>query len=157
MDAESQFPPGTKLAPAQKVELILSEKEYADLDYPSRPYVIDDMVNMIPDEKILVEAEVKERKLVNLQHVDKNEHPERTIELAFTQNQDKKSPFMVLAVKNPFDKGLKYEAGIQIHGQKGFIKTSTLVVQPKLTIFESWPNPLTWIVLRNFELVDTGE
>jgi hypothetical protein len=84
--AESTFPSGTKLSPAKKVELILNEKEYVDLDYPSRPCVLDDMVNMIPNEKVLVEAEVKEGRLVNLQHVDKNEHPERTIELEFTQN-----------------------------------------------------------------------
>jgi hypothetical protein len=84
--AESTFPSGTKLSPAKKVELILNEKEYVDLDYPSRPCVLDDMVNMIPNEKVLVEAEVKEGRLANLQHVDKNEHPERTIELEFTQN-----------------------------------------------------------------------
>lgn len=152
---ESAFPAGTKLAPAKKVELILNEKDYADLDYPARPCVLDDIVNMIPNEKVLMEAEVKEGKLVNLQHVDKIGHPERTIELEFTQNQDRKSPFMMLSVKNPFDKGLRYEAGIQYHGREGFRKTSTVVVQPKLASFESWPNPLTRILLRNFQLVDT--
>jgi hypothetical protein len=155
--AESTFPSGTKLAPAKKVELILSEKEYAHLDYPSRPCVLDDMVNMIPNEKVLVEAEVKEGRLVNLQHVDKNEHSERTIELEFSQNQDKKSPFMMLSLKNPFEKGLKYEALVQYHGLEGFRKTSTIVVQPRLASFESWPDPLTRILLRNFQLVDTKE
>lgn len=112
------------------------------------------MVNMIPNEKVLVEAEVKGGKLFNLKHVQKSEHPERTIELEFTQNQDRKSPFMMLSLKNPFDKGLKYEAGIQSAGQQVFRQTSTIVVRPKLASFESWPDPLTRILLRNFQLVD---
>jgi hypothetical protein len=115
------------------------------------------MVNMIPNVKFVVQVEVKEGKLVNLQHVDKAEHPERTIELEFTQNQDRKSPFMMLSVKNPFDKGLKYEAGIQYHGQQGFHKTSTVVVHPKLSSFGSWPDPIMRILSRNSQLVDVKE
>ena len=151
---ESNFPPGTKLAPAKKVVLILSEKEYTEIDYPPRPCVYNELVNMIPSEKILVEAEVKEGKLVNLKHVDKNEHPELTIGLAFTQNQDRKNPFMMLAFENPFDKDLKYEAGIQFHGEQGFKQTSTVLVPAKQGSYEAWPDPLTRIILRNFELID---
>jgi hypothetical protein len=152
--ADSTFPAGTKLMPGKKVELILNEQAYVEIDYPSRPCVLNDMVNMIPNEKILVEAEIKDKKLVNLKHVDRIEHPERTIELEFSQKQDRKSPMMLLRVKNPFDKGLRYEAGIQYNGKQDFLQTSTLVVPAKLMNIESWPDPLTRILMRNFQLVD---
>jgi hypothetical protein len=35
--AESTFPTATRLAPAQKVELILNEREYAPIDSPPDP------------------------------------------------------------------------------------------------------------------------
>jgi hypothetical protein len=151
---ESVFPSGIKLIPAKKYELILNEKEFTEIDYPARPCVLHDLVNLIPNETIFIEADIQGTKLVNLKYVENLINPGKTLEIQFKQNQDHKSPFMILVVKNPFQRALKYEAGIQLLSQQGFRKTSTLPVGAKLTNFESWPHPVTRILLKNFELVN---
>ncbi len=143
--------------PAKKVLLILEEQRSIDLDYPSRPCVIDNAINLVPGEKVLVEAEIKGNKLVNLKHVEKIENPDITLELEFTQNQDRKMPFMMLSITNPFSKGLKYQSSIQYPMKEGFYKTSNVGVRANLMSFESWPQPLTRILLTDFELVERDD
>jgi hypothetical protein len=151
------FPPGTKLMPARKVKLGIDKEHYAEIDFPARPAVVDDLVNLLPGEKILVEADVKGSHLVNLHVVDVAAHPERTLELEFKQNEDRDNAFMILVVKNPFGRPLHYAAGIQDHGKQGFRKTDVVDVGPGLVNFESWHEPLTRVLLNRFELVDSQE
>lgn len=140
------------LAPEKKVEIILNEKEFAEVEYEARPFVESDIVNLVPNEKVFVQAEMRKGKIVRLRHVAVNENPERTIEIEFTQNQDRKRPFMTLSVKNPFENELTYDANIQDFGKEDFRKTSTLAVPPQMMNVESWPTPLSRIVLNNFQL-----
>lgn len=149
---DQSFPAGLPMMPATKVQLILSENENTVVEYPSRPCVYNDRVNLIPGEVILIDAEIIGNKLVNLKHVSKVEHPERTIEWSFTQNKDSKCPYMVLRIKNPFDKGLIYQEDIQRHGRETLTSSCTVVAPAKIVSFESWPYPLTRIQLRNFHL-----
>jgi hypothetical protein len=140
------------MMPARKVTLIVDETSYTEIDFPARPCVDGGLVNLIPGERILVEADVQGDSLVNLRHVETPEHPKQTIELELTQNQDRKSPFMILRVMHSFPRTLTYEAGIQPLGQQGFVKTTTVPAPPDVTGYESWPTPLTRILLRNFAL-----
>ncbi len=149
--------PAANTMPARKITIIIDETRSTDIDYPSRPCVDDNLVNLIPGERILVEADVRDGRLVHLKRVEKTEHPDQTLEIEFSQNQERKSPFMILQISNPFSKLLTYEAGIQPLGRQSFARTSTLPVQPGLTNYESWPEPLTRIVLKNFRLLDSGK
>jgi len=155
--APTELPPDTIIMPAKKVLLILDEQRSINLDYPSRPCVIDDTVNLAPGEKIFIEAEIRDNRLVNLKQVESVEHPDRTIELEFTQNQERDMPFMMLSISNPFPKGLKYQSSIQYPMKEGFYKTSNVGVRARLKSFESWPQPLTRILLKNFELVNKDD
>jgi hypothetical protein len=153
----SDFPPGTKLMPAKKVLLILGEQKSMEFEYPSRPCIINDIVNLVPGEKIFIETEVKADRLVSLKQVESIEYPDRTIEVEFNQVQDGKPPFMMLSINNPFSKGLKYQTSIQYPMKERIYKTSNIGVRPKLKSYESWPQPLTRIILNNFQLVEQNE
>jgi len=155
-EASSRVPAANTM-PARKVTIIVDETSSTEIeiDYPARPCVDRNLVNLILGERILVEADVRDGRLVNLKRVEKTEHPDQTLEIGFSQNQERKSPLMILQISNPFSKLLTYEAGIQPLGRQGFARTSTLPVRPRLTNYESWPNPVTRILLRNFRLLDT--
>ena len=142
------------MMPARRVTIIVDEASYTEIDFPARPCVDGGLINLIPGERVLLEADVQDGVLVNLRHVERSEHPTQTFELEFTQNQDRKSPFMVLRITNSFPKTLTYEAGIQRLGQQGFVRTSTVPAPPGMTGYESWPTPLTRILLRGFRLSD---
>lgn len=150
----TDLPSDTNFAPGKKVVLIINKENSYEIDFPARPYVVDDLVNLIPGEAIFIEARVQGKKLVKLKQVEKISNPEKTIEIQFKQNQDRASPFMVLSVKSPFQHPLKYVAKIQILGQQEFSKTDTLPVAPRLVSYESWPEPVTRILLGNFELIN---
>ncbi|MBI5189672.1 MAG: hypothetical protein HZA22_03205 [Nitrospirae bacterium] len=149
-------PPGTKLMPAKKVKLVLEHGKYTELDYPARPCVMNDTINLALGEKIYIEAEVKDDMLVNLKHVDSIEHPECTMELEFSQSEDSTPPFMMLHITNPFKKDLKYESSVLYYGQYKLRKTSNVGVGAERATYESWPSSITQIVLKNFELVEQG-
>jgi hypothetical protein len=150
--ASPEVPPGTPLMPPLKVRLIVDAERYTDIDFPARPAVVRDVVNLIPGETIFVEAEIKGTALVNLKLVKKAVRPERTLTLEFSQTEDREAPMMMLVVKNPFKKAVTYRAEIQRLGEQRFEKTSTVPVQAGLQTFESWPYPITRILLKDFAL-----
>jgi hypothetical protein len=140
------------MMPARRVTLIVDETSYTEIDFPERPCVDGEWVNLIPGERIVLEADVQGDALVNLRHVETPEHPSQTITLELTQNQDRKSPFMILRIDHAFTKALTYEVGIQPLGEQRFVKTTSLPAPPGVTGYESWPRPLTRILLRSFRL-----
>ena len=145
-------PPAPKLQPAKKVQLTLDDEREVEIDFPSRPAILNDLVNLIPGEKLLIKTQIRGDRLISLNLVETNVSAERTLEIEFKQERDGKRSFMILSVKNPFDRTLVYEAGIQRHGQQKFVKTSSVPVPAHLEAFESWPEPLTRIMLKNFRL-----
>lgn len=150
------FPPGTKLMPAKKVMLRIDENRVAEIDNPARPSVFEDDVNLAPGEKIYVEAEVKDDKLVKLKQVDDIEHPDVTLEIEFKQVVDKNKTSMMLHIINPFQKSLRYESYAQYYGYDQFRVKKNIGVRARLGVYEMWLSPTKKILLRNFELVDEG-
>ena len=155
LGAEPEFPPGTPLRPAKTVELVRDDgKTTVTIDFPARPGVVEDLVNLIPGETVYLEAQVKGDQLVGLKPVEKVAHPEHTLELDFKQERSMNPPAMILKVKNPFKRDLVYEAGIQPEGRQDFFKTSTVPVPAGLQSYESWPHAITRVLLRDFRLQD---
>lgn len=155
--AEDKAPPppaSSNSRPARKVGLVVGGTLPTEIDYPAREAVVADAVNLVPGEKFLIEAEVRGAKLAKLKLVEKARHPERTLEVEFSQNLEQGSPFMVLRVKNPFSQPITYEAGIQAFGGERIDNSDTVPVKPGQESLESWPQPLTRIVLRSFRLGD---
>ena len=98
------------------------------------PYFVNQgILQLYPGEKVFVETEINNDKIINLKTVKKVIHPEKTIEIEFKQAVNGKvHENMILTVNNPFDKELKYSALIYILNHSKWVETSIIPVFPKL-------------------------
>jgi hypothetical protein len=61
---------------------------------------------------------------------------------------------MLFTIENRTEHWLTYEAGIKVPKRDGFYKTSVVPLGPRLSNFESWPNPIDQIALSNFSFIE---
>lgn len=139
------------------VELIYDKEHQFAVDLPGSPIIVNDEINLIPGEEFFVEADVVKDRLVHLRRVEKIVHPERTLQMSFTQNPDRDSPFMMLKISNPFKKNLKYRSRITPAGQTRFQETSNVGIRAELVTYESWPPAAIRLLLSDFQLMDSTE
>ncbi len=66
--------------------------------------------------------------------------------LSFSQEKG----MMLLTIENRTEHWLTYEAGIRVPKRDGFYKTSVVPLGAHLTNFESWPQPIEQLALKNF-------
>jgi len=119
------------------------------------PIVQNGWVSVFPGETVFVEAEVSGDHLVNLRAVKNKEHPEKTLTFEFSQEAG--SPSMMLIVTNPFERTLKYHAGMVLPANDNLLKTTTCpVIGGGRMAFESWPNAILQLKLFDFRLLDGG-
>jgi hypothetical protein len=115
------------------------------------PIVQNERVSILPGETVFVEAEVSGDRLVNLRAVAAIEHPEKTLTFEFSQG----AFGMQLVVTNPFEKHVKYHAGMMLPSSEKLLKTSSCpVIGGGGSAFESWPNAIFQLVLFDFRLLD---
>jgi len=120
-----------------------------------RPIAHDGWVSVFPGETIFVEAEVHGSQLINLRAVERNDHPEKTLSFQFSQDPGASS--MTLIVTNPFEKNVKYHAGMMLPTGDKLLKTSSCpVLGGGRVAFESWSNAILQLVLFDFRLLDEG-
>jgi hypothetical protein len=124
------------------------------LDSP-QPIVRNGWVSIFAGETIFVEAEVHGDQLINIRAVETDDHPEKTLTLKFSQ--DVGSPSMTLIVRNPFERSVKYHAGMMLPADNKVLRTSSCpVVGNGGSAFESWPNAILQLVLFDFRLLGEG-
>ncbi len=103
-----------------------------------------------------VEADVVDGKLTGMRLVDTVVHPEKTLTVKLYQDDKNPKEFnMVLIVHNPFDRPLKYSAGMMVlDGPDGAVyATDTCPVMAKIDGVEGWPMPIFQLILTNFHLL----
>lgn len=112
----------------------------------------DNWVTIFPGETLLLEADVSGDRLVNLRSVKENKNPERTLVFDFKQGFTGKTD-MLLTVKNPFPRTVKYRLGMQLLDKDGLLKTSSCPVIAGGSAFEMWPHPIFQLVVLEFNLL----
>ncbi|MFC7772469.1 hypothetical protein [Flavobacterium sp. GCM10027622] len=122
---------------------------------PESPYFVKEKIlQLYCGEKLFVECETNGDTITAMQVVPENKHPEKTIEIDFTQNaEDRTSIGTTLSVKNPFQKRLKYSAVMFTPIEQTWTSTSIIPVYPGLMGLEMWPHAIVTMVLENWELV----
>ena len=135
-----------------KLEVAIDAKQYYSMDVTETPYFVKEKVLQIyPGETVLIEAEIQGDSIGSMKVVHKNLNPDRTIEVIFSQNaKDKNNISMMLNVKNPFSKVLKYSALMYTPASTAWKRTSIIPIQPKLQNFESWPHAIITLVLDDW-------
>lgn len=114
------------------------------------PAIQSSFISIYAGETIYIEAKEGKEAPIDLVQVKKNQNPERTIVFKLEQQKevsDGKS--MLLTVKNPFSKAIRYNMGIMPLDQEKLLKTSSCPVKAKLSMFEIWPFPIFQVVVAN--------
>jgi inner membrane protein involved in colicin E2 resistance len=139
-----------------QLQLPIDGEQYYGMPVDKTPYFPKEKVLQVyPGEKLNIEVELRKDTIYAMKVVEKNLHPENTVELEFVQvAKDKKHEQMMLTVKNPFKKSLIYEAAMYTVNREDWVNTSIIPIRPGLTNFETWPDVIVTLVLHDWRLKD---
>lgn len=124
---------------------------HLDVTPPIMTLQNDASIAVLAGQTLYVEADVVDDKLVHLKLVPTVVHPEKTVTISLKQmSQPSGKPMMLLEVHNPFDRPLRYHAGMMVlDGPDGAIyATDTCPVPPKIFGVENWPMPIFQIFIN---------
>lgn len=136
------------------LKLPVDREHYYEQKVEKSPYFVkENVLQIYPGEKLFIEVEITENKIISMKVVKENLNPEKTIEVELSQNvKDQKSELMMLKIVNPFNKDLEYKAMMYVVGKNHWINTNVLPIKSKLTGFEMWPDVIITLVLSEWKL-----
>lgn len=139
---------------AFKLNITIDSVYFYQQDVAKSPYFVKDKILQIyPSENIFIETEIKSDSIYSMSVVKENLNPEKTIIVEFNQNiKGNMHDGMMLSVKNPFDKTLKYEAFMYINGGTEWIPTSIIPIRPNLVNYELWSDVILSLVLVEWRI-----
>ncbi|MBW2276853.1 MAG: hypothetical protein JRF63_05130 [Deltaproteobacteria bacterium] len=121
------------------------------------PYVIDDVVSVVPGETLYIEGEVEGDKLVRLRIVPRVVEQARTVTVRFDQRPGGPGHMMLLTIKQETGRVMRYKAGISPLGSEDVYATSTCPVQTGIPVMEMWPEPIVHLLLAEFRFLDDDD
>lgn len=132
------------------LKLIVNDKEPYEMNVAKGDYFVQKKILQIyPSEKLNIEVEVKSDTIYSMKVVDQNVNPKKTIRIEFIQNvKNDRAEGMTLAIQNPFDKKLNYDAAMFVVGHnKELVPTTVLPIQPNKVNLEKWDDVIVTLVL----------
>jgi hypothetical protein len=108
--------------------------------------------SIFPGAPIYAEATVNDDGNISLTEVDKVVNPSITLTFNFTKYDSS----MMLSVKNPLNKTIKYHLDM-IDYKGNPHNTSSCAVIAGLSVFESWPHPIPEIRISNTHVASKNE
>ena len=138
------------------ITLRLDKDTAMDFDVGGIPVAFERDVNLFPGEAVELTVTIENGEIKSLNYDPDSFDSRKVISVRFSQNDEE--PYgMMLVVKNPFERYLRYEAFLAVPNRDGFAYTSSCPVGPGMSTFESWPHPISHIVLTNIHLVDSTQ
>ncbi len=114
------------------------------------PIVYHNRISLLPGDIVFIEAEATAIGLGNFRLVEQVVNPEKTIELSFTQINNKIDT--VLVVKNPFPKNIKYH--LQTMDFKGNIaQVMSCPVTANSKVTEQWEYVVLELILSDMHFL----
>ncbi|WP_431244787.1 hypothetical protein ACQ9BO_11320 [Flavobacterium sp. P21] len=137
---------------AFSLEIAVNETQQYKAEIPESPYFVKEkLLQIYCGEKVFVECEIAGDSISDMKIVTENTHPEKTIEIQFSQDvKDRKSINTMLQLNNPFNKDLVYEAIMLTPFSEQWKSTSTIPITAKLMSFETWGHPIISLGLMNW-------
>jgi hypothetical protein len=118
------------------------------------PIAYKNRISLIPGDKVLIEAEESDTGLGNFNLVEEVINPEKTIELSLTQIDNQID--MVLIVKNPFPKDIKYH--LKTMDFKGNIdEVSSCPVKANSSVSEQWDYVVLDLIITDMHFLETND
>ena len=136
------------------LKLAVEDNQYYGMDVEQSPYFVQPKVLQIyPGEKLYIEVEIKKDTIASMKVVANNLHPEKTIEVGFSQEfKDAKHSHMSLFTNNPFKKDINFNATMFPVKRNDWVNTSILPTQAGMFHFETWPDVIVSIVLHDWRI-----
>ena len=111
------------------------------------PYVKDGSIYIFSGESFGVNAQIDGEKITILSYV---KNPAKAdIRLKLTEEGGGRGVMMLLVIESKLKQTLYLDAAMQVPNRKGEYKTSILPVPAGKGGFESWPHPISLLILRN--------
>jgi hypothetical protein len=126
------------------------DKEHIYEEYFERkiPFVANNVVYLFAGESFGLKLGVTNGEISTVTY--KKDKAGADIEIEFKQDVQKDGDaMMMLDLKSNIKQVLYLDGLMTVPGKKGFARTSILPLQPELMGFESWPDPIVQLVLRN--------
>lgn len=154
-EAKQTCPPDGCTEP-YSFDLIGDDGKTLSFSFKSRPPIVQgNFISIFPGETTHVLADVSGAELTNFRTTKQVEHPSRTLTFQFSQEEfEKGERLMLLTITNPFDRAIKFRAGMMLPSSDRLMKTSVCPLMPNGKNFESWPEPIFQIVLTDFHFLD---
>lgn len=111
------------------------------------PYVKDGSIYIFPGENFGANAQIDGEKITSLGYV---KNPAKAdVRLNLTEQGGGKGVMMLLVIESKLKQTLYLDAAMQVPNRKGEYRTSILPVLAGKGGFESWPHPISLLILRN--------
>jgi hypothetical protein len=118
------------------------------------PIAYKNRISLIPGDVVFIEAEETDTGLGNFKLVEEVVNPEKTIEFSFTQIDNKID--MMLVVKNPFLKSIKYH--LKTMDYMGNIdKVRSCPVKANSSVSEQWDYVVLDLILTEMHFLEPND
>jgi hypothetical protein len=137
------------------LRLKIDKEHYSDIHYDRQPYVKENEVYLFSGDKFGVNLVVKDGLVVGVRY-----QPDVTkadVWFGFEQPKELQDGLsMALTIDNKMKRAVSMEGLMSIPGKKDVFKTSILPVKPGKSGLESWPHPISQLVLGNLQFAPEG-
>jgi hypothetical protein len=123
-------------------KLKLNKKDAPQYKFEKLPYVDEhNFVHIVAGEKFGVNVTVSDDEISGLTY-----QPDlKKADITFEFREEK--PMMMLTIKNNLKRRIYADGGMAVPDRDGFLKTSLIPIDPGLMSFESWPHPITHLIV----------
>jgi hypothetical protein len=128
-------------------------KKTFPLTYP--PVQNKTQVTVFVGETVRLVAKVEGDRIAELAPASPGDNASQILEISLSQQKGK--PDMMLVIKNPFDRPLKYKAGMQVPPDNDPAPTSVCPVLAGKMGIELWPYPVFQVFLSDFRFLPSIE
>jgi hypothetical protein len=135
------------------LKLHVDKEHYYEESFGKIPYVADNDVYLFKGDAFGVDLLITNGVISGIAYQAETNKASMTFH--FTQEaKGDGGAMMLLVIKNQSKHKVFMDALMTVPGKKGLLKTSILPVEPKLSGYESWPEPIVQLVLRNIRLTE---
>ena len=135
------------------LKLHVDKEHYYEETFGKIPYVADNDVYLFKGDAFGIDFLITNGVISAVAYQPETNKASMT--LRFTQEvKDDGDAMMMLVIKNHSKHKVFMDALMTVPGKKGTLKTTILPVEPKLSGYESWHEPIVQLVLRHIRLVE---
>jgi len=133
------------------LHLKVDKVNYSDIHVDPQPYVAENEVYLFSGDKFGVNLVVKNGSVSTVRY--QPDIKKADVIFGFEQPKELQDGLgMALTIDNKMERGVSMEALMSIPGKKDVFKTSLLPVRPGKSGLESWPHPISQLVVGNLQL-----